>query len=144
MQPNPRLINYFVYNAKPYFQEAEEFVRLSKTYAKQDPMVLFDMYGSPLILILTVIFTKKPPSMISLLGLYRIFQVWIEYFRYKGLKTQFYEWSQIVNAVGGPYIATNDPHYHPYVIADGMQRTHTSLFTNRTRHRGCPTPGIRK
>lgn len=144
MQPNPRLINYFVYNAKPYFQEAEEFVRLSKTYAKQDPMVLFDMYGSPLILILTVILTKKPPSMISLLGLYRIFQVWIEYFRYKGLKTQFYEWSQIVNAVGGPYIATNDPVYHPYVIADAMQRTHTSLFTNRIQRRDCPTRGIRK
>jgi len=140
MQSNPRLINYFMHNAKPYFQEAEDFVRLSKTYAKQDLMVLFDMYGSPLILILTVIFTKKPPSMISLLGLYRIFKVWIEYFRYKSLRTQFYQWSGIINAVGGPYIATNDPQYHPYVIADGMQRTQTALFTNRIRRRGYPTP----
>jgi hypothetical protein len=129
-----------MHNAKPYFQEAEDFVRLSKTYAKQDLMVLFDMYGSPLILILTVIFTKKPPSMISLLGLYRIFKVWIEYFRYKSLRTQFYQWSGIINAVGGPYIATNDPQYHPYVIADGMQRTQTALFTNRIRRRGYPTP----
>jgi hypothetical protein len=144
MQSNPRLINYFMYNAKPYFQEAEDFVRLSKTYAKQDLMVLFDMYGSPLILILTVIFTKKPPSMISLLGLYRIFQVWVDYFRYNTLRAQFYQWSEIMNAVGGPYISTNDPQYHPYVIADGMQRTQTELFTNRIRHRGCPTPEIRK
>lgn len=144
MQSNPRLINYLIYNAKPYFQEADEFIRLSKTYAKQDLMILFDMYASPLILILTVILTKKPPSMISLLGLHRIFQVWIEYFRYKTLRTQFYEWSHIVNAVGGPYIATNDPQYHPYVIADGMHRTQTALFTNRIQRRGYPTPGIRK
>ena len=144
MQSNPRLINYLIYNAKPYFQEADEFIRLSKTYAKQDLMILFDMYASPLILILTVILTKKPPSMISLLGLHRIFQVWIEYFSYKTLRTQFYEWSHIVNAVGGPYIATNDPQYHPYVIADGMHRTQTALFTNRIQRRGYPTPGIRK
>jgi len=144
MQSNPRLINYFIHTAKPYFKDADEYIRLSKTYAKQDPMVLFDMYASPLILILTVIFTKKPPSMLSLLSLHRVFQVWIEYFRYKQLRAQFYQWNQIVNAVGGPYIATNDPTYHAYVIADGMHRTQTSIFTNRTRHRGCPNPEIRK
>jgi hypothetical protein len=144
MQSNPRLINYLIRNAKPYFKDADEYIRLSKTYAKQDPMILFDMYGSPLILILTVIFTKKPPSMLSLLSLHRIFQVWTEYFRYKTLKGQFYQWNQIVNAVGGPYIATNDPLYHPYVIADGMHRTQTSIFTNQNRRRGCPNPETRK
>jgi hypothetical protein len=140
MQSNPRLINYFIHNAKPYFKDADDYIRLSKTYAKQDLMILFDMYASPLILVLTVILTKKPPSMLSLLSVHRIFQVWIEYFRYKTLKSQFCQWNQIVNAVGGPYIATNDPTYHAYVIADGMQRTQTSIFTSRKKRPDCPTP----
>ena len=137
MQSNQRLINYLVHNAKPYFAEAEEFVRLSETYAKQDLTILFDMYVSPLILVLTVVFTKKPPSAISLLGVHRIFQVWAEYFRYTYLRTQFRQWSQIVNAVGGPYISTNDARYHPYVIADGMQRTQSSIF-----HQSKASPGL--
>lgn len=131
MQSSPKLINYFISNAKPYFQEAEEFIQLTKTQGKQDLVVLFDMYGSPLILILTILFTKKPPSLISILSLYRMFQVWADYFRFNTLRKQFFQWSQIVNAVGGPYIATNDPSYHAYIIADGMHRTQTSIFTNR-------------
>ena len=140
MQSNPRLINYFIHNAKQYFKDADEYIRLSKTYAKRDLMVMFDMYGSPLIIVLTVLFTQKPPSMISLLSLHRIFQVWTEYFRYKSLREQFRQWSQIVNAVGGPYIATNDPTYHAYVIADGMHRTQGAIFTSRKKRRDCPTP----
>jgi hypothetical protein len=140
MQSNPRLINYFIHNAKPYFKDAEDYIRLSKTYAKQDLMILFDMYASPLILVLTVILTKKFPGMLSLLSIHRIFQVWIDYFRYKTLRSQFCQWNQIVNAVGGPYIATNDPTYHAYVIADGMERTQTTIFTSRKKRPGCPTP----
>jgi hypothetical protein len=31
------------------------------------------------------------------------------------------EWTNIVRAVGGPFISTNDAKYHIYVYADGMQ-----------------------
>ena len=140
MQSNPRLINYFIHNSKPYFKDADDYIRLSKTYAKHDLMILFDMYVSPLILILTVVFTQKLPSMISLLSLHRIYQVWSEYFHYKSLRARLFEWKHIVDAVGGPYIATNDPRYHAYVLADGMQRTQTSIFTSRKKRRDCPTP----
>jgi hypothetical protein len=143
MQSSQRLINYFIHNAKPYFQEAEEFIALSDTYGKQYNMAMFDMYVSPLLMVLTILYTKKRPNAVSLLGLHRIIQSWIDYFRYIELRKRFHHWNQIINAVGGPYISTNDPTYHPYVIAEAMYRTQTSLFTNRKKHRDCPNPEIR-
>ena len=128
MLSTPSLIKYFIQNASEYFKDAEEFIRLRDEYANPKFAVLFDMYLSPVLLFVSMILTKKYTDIISLIGFQRTIRRWVEYFRFKELRTRFYQWNQIVNAVGGPYISTNDPVYHPYVIADGMHRTQRSIF----------------
>jgi hypothetical protein len=128
MQSSPRLIDYFIHNASDYFKDAEEFTRLRDEYANPNMGVLFDMYVSPVLILTSMILTKKYTDILSLLGFQRTIRRWIDFNRFKDLRMRFYQWSQIVNAIGGPYISTNDPTYHAYVIADGMQRTQSSIF----------------
>lgn len=128
MQSSPRLIDYFIHNASDYFKDAEEFINLKDEYANPNMGVMFDMYVSPFLLLASMILTKKYTDILSLMGFQRTIRRWIEFYRFKELRMRFYQWSQIVNAIGGPYISTNDPTYHAYVIADGMQRTQASIF----------------
>jgi hypothetical protein len=128
MQSSPRLIDYFIHNASDYFKDAEDFIKLRDEYANPSWPVLFDMYVSPLIIVGSMILTKKYTDILSLMGFHRTILRWIDFYRFKDLRVRLYQWNQIVNAIGGPFIATNDPTYHAYVIADGMQRTQASIF----------------
>ena len=79
------------------------------------------------------LYTKKLPSMLSLIGLVKAVQLWIEWYEYKNVKSRLVEWKQIVNAAGGPFIATNDNAYLSYVYADGMQRLFNNQMTLQVR-----------
>ena len=137
--PNPRLTQYLLRNAKNYFQEAEEFVVLTPTYAELSWWTMIDM-AFPFIMLAIAIVTKKFPDMFSILSVHKSIQHWVSYFRYSELRTQFSQWKAIVDAVGGPFISTNDPDYMAYVYADGMQRIHNQSFSNVARRtRRVPT-----
>ena len=133
--PNPRLTQYLLRNAKHYFQEAEEFVQLKKTFDEISWWSIFDM-AFPAIMIVMAVVTKKAPDMFSILSVHKSLQLWINYFRYSELRMQFGQWKAIVDAVGGPFISTNDPDYMAYVYADGMMRIHNSSFSNVARRTG--------
>ena len=133
--PNPRLTQYLIRNAKHYFKEAEEFIALKATYDEMSWWTIFDM-ASPLITIVIALITKKFPDLFSILGIHKSFEHWVNYFRYLELRSYFTEWKAIVDAVGGPFISTNDPTYMAYVYADGMHRIHTSTFSNVKRRAG--------
>lgn len=130
MKSNPRLINYFLFNAKKYFVEADEFIELAKTFAELSWWTLLDMWF-PVIGILHCIVAKSLPDVFFVLSVYKSIKLWVQWFRYRALKRQINEWREIVNAVGGPFISTNDPTYLPYVFADGMQRLQNSHITRR-------------
>ena len=80
-------------------------------------------------MIAIAVYTKKFPSMLSLLGIVKAVQLWIEWFKYKNIKRRVVEWKHIVDAANGPFISTNDNNYMSYVYADGMQR----LFNNQMK-----------
>ncbi len=130
MKLNPKLINYFIFNAKKYFVEADEFVELAKTFMSISWWTILDMLF-PIVGIVHCIVTKSLPDIFFILSVYKSVQLWIQLFRFYALKRQIIEWREIVNATGGPFISTNDPTYLPYVFADGMQRLQNSHITRR-------------
>jgi len=129
MKSSPRLTNYFLWNSTKFFQKAERFNILTEKFLFFSWMVWFDMVGNPLIMVSIAIYTKKLPSMLSLLGLVKAVQLWIEWYEYRNVKRHVVEWKHIVDAAGGPFISTNDTNYMSYVYADGMQR----LFNNQMK-----------
>jgi len=77
---------------------------------------------SPLITIVTSIWNLEMPSVFSMYSFYKTFNIWAEWFEYMILQHEIHEWKRLVKSIGGPFIATNDPAYHSYVYADGMER----------------------
>ena len=136
MKLNPKLINYFLFNAKKYFVEADEFVELAKTFMDISWWTILDMLF-PIVGIVHCIVTKSLPDIFFVLSVYKSVQLWIQLFRFYELKRQIIEWREIVNATGGPFISTNDPMYMSYVFADGMQRLQNLHITRRAH--GIPT-----
>jgi len=130
MKLNPKLINYFLFNAKKYFVEADEFVELAKTFVNISWWTILDMLF-PIVGIVHCIVTKSSPDIFFILSVYKSVHLWIQLFRFYALKRQINEWREIVNATGGPFISTNDPKYLPYVFSDGMQRLQNSHITRR-------------
>ena len=85
-------------------------------------------------MIAIAVYTRKLPSMLSLFGLVKAVQLWIEWYEYKNVKRHVVEWKHIVDAADGPFISTNDTDYMSYVYADGMQR----LFNNQMKRQPHP------
>lgn len=121
-----------MFHTKPYFQNAEEFIKLEKVYGTPSWFLFIDMWITPLFLIFKIILTRSVPNVLSVLSMYKCIRTWIESYTYKQLRTDFIRWKQIVDSFGGPFVATNDMKYLPYVYADGMQRIHDMIFRCRT------------
>lgn len=122
MKSNPNLTKYLLWNAKDYFKEAESFVQLTNKFLEPSIFLWFEMILQPIILIATCIYTRKLPDVLSLLGLIKTVSLWNEWVEYKNVRSNFTQWKQIVDTVGGPFISTNDNDYLAYVYADGMHR----------------------
>lgn len=132
----PEQTIYFVLYPQNYFETAEEFIRLSKLFVKEsffEKVVLWiEMIISPLISVCMSVYSKTPPSFFTMLSLQKCFQLWQDWFEFRRLAVVVREWTNIVRAVGGPFISTNDAKYHIYVYADGMQRICNSLLGRRS------------
>jgi hypothetical protein len=139
MKSSQNLINYLLFNTKNYFQNAEEFIRLERIHKNPSWMLLIDMWLTPLIFIFNIFITDSLPNVLSVMGLYKSFRAWVDYFRYQQLRTDCIRWKLIVDSFGGPFIATNNMRYLPYVYADGMQRIHNDVFKRHTSPQARPT-----
>jgi len=115
-----------------YFETAEEFVQMNKVFTKDSLleriMIWVDMIISPLITLFTALYYGEAPSVFTLMGLYKTITMWNDWIYFQILKSDIHEWMDIVRSIGGPFIATNDPTYHSYVYADGMQRIYNCWF----------------
>lgn len=124
----PQILSSFILNKPTYFEDAEELVELNKVFVKETLfdriMLWFDMVISPLITLISAVYYGEAPSVLSVLGLYKTISMWNDWIYYQILKSEVHEWTGIVKSIGGPFISTNDPVYHTYVYADGMQRLH--------------------
>ncbi len=60
-------------------------------------------------------------------SLMKTYQLWIDWLRFRELREKVDNWKMKVKSVGGPWISTNDPDYHVFVYADGMERIKYAL-----------------
>jgi len=115
-----------------YFETAEEFVQMNKVFTKDNLldriMLWVDMIISPLITLFAALYYQEAPSIFTMMGLYKTISMWNDWVYFQMLKSEIHEWTDIVRSIGGPFIATNDPEYHAYVYADGMQRIYNCSF----------------
>lgn len=120
-----------ILNIKPYFELAEEYVELQKKFLTENTFqwvsLTIEMILQPLFILGKIIYSNTF-SMFDVIGIHKTISLWLNWFKYKQLNTEIREWTRIVRSIGGPFISTNDPTYHMYVYADGMQRIHDKLF----------------
>lgn len=113
-----------------YFKLAEEFIQLQKKFVTQDTLSTISLWVDMVIYpIYTVISWFWSFSFMSILSIYRSYELWIEWFRVQELKQKIREWTTLVRSVGGPWISSNDAEYHIYVYADAMERIWMSKHT---------------
>jgi hypothetical protein len=126
-------VEFLLLNGSDYFSLADEFVTLQKIFVKEhvyDQIGLwFDMIVSPILTILHSLWKQVTPSIFTVLSFQKCVTLWKQWFRFQDLKKQIHEWMNIVRAIGGPFISSNDPEYHVFVYADAMQRLHRGLTT---------------
>ena len=124
----PQILAKIILSNKDHFETAEEFIEMNKVFVKDtliDQLMLWvDMVISPLITLVSAVYYGEAPSIVSIMGLYKTVSMWNDWIYFQILKAEVHEWTSIVKSIGGPFIATNDPSYHSYVYADGMQRLH--------------------
>lgn len=116
---------YFLENSTDFFKDAEEYIGLRKKFSGF--MIWIDMIVAPLVTIITFL-VYGSYDFLSLLSFAKSAMVFREWLRYRQLSRAIFEWKAITGRAGGPFIATNDPEYHVYIYADGMQRLHNSIF----------------
>lgn len=127
----PTHVQFLLLNGPDYFSLADEYVTLQKIFVKDDVYetvsLWFDMIISPILTILHSIWKQAYPSFLTLMSFQKCVNLWKQWFRFQDLKKQVREWMNIVRSIGGPFISSNDPEYHMFVYADGMQRLHHAL-----------------
>lgn len=132
----PEQTVHFVLYPQNYFEIAEEFIRLQTIFIKETFFekikLWFEMIISPIITVCISLYSGQSPSFFTMIGFQKCFQLWQEWFEFRRLASIVREWTNIVRTIGGPFISTNDPKYHIYVYADGMQRIHNSLLKRRS------------
>ena len=115
-----------------YFEVAEEYVSLQNIFLKEswlDNLSLWiDMVIYPIFSFVSIFMYSQTPTMFTMLSLHKTITIWSNWFRFKTLTYEIREWMNTVRSIGGPFISVNDPTYHVFVYADGMQRIWNSLF----------------
>jgi hypothetical protein len=132
----PEQTIHFVLYSQNYFEIAEQFVRLSNLFVKESFFekcsLWVEMVISPMISLCMSLYSRTPPNFLTMITIQKCFRLWQDWFEFRRLVLVVREWTNIVRAVGGPFISTNDGKYHVYVYADGMQRIRDSLLGRRS------------
>jgi hypothetical protein len=117
---------------EPYFELAEEYLELSEKFYTKTLLdtfgLLMDMVLYPLYILYQVCMMDFSPMYV--LALVKTYQLWIDWLRLRILQEKVDKWTETVQNVGGPWISVNNPSYHVYVYADGMERI---LLSHSTR-----------
>ena len=108
---------------KPYFSLVREYLELEKKFSRSwidlIPLII-EMILYPLYILYQLFQGEFSPF--SMLSLAKMYESWIDYFRFCELDEEINSWKSIVKKLDGPWISTNDSQYHLYVYADAMQR----------------------
>jgi hypothetical protein len=125
------LIKYELLNPVDYFAIADKFVTLQKKFVVStlfEKIILWvDMIIYPIFLL-----WWNPLSVMTGFAIYKALRVWIEWYSFRNYAGLIRQWVDIVRSYGGPFISTNDPNYHVFVYADGMQRLSGLLLAEKS------------
>jgi len=115
-----------------YFEKADKHVELSRVFLKdhwwESLSTWIDMIVYPLLSLLYFLYFQEQPTIFTMMSFYKAFTLWSQWFEFQELNQDIREWTKIVRSIGGPFISTNDPTYHVFVYADGMERVRHSFF----------------
>jgi len=107
-----------------FFKIADEYVELKEKFICEGMMELayqwFDMVFYPIYIVIRLCMLDFSPM--YALSLMKTYQLWIDWFRLRELEAKVESWKEIVRSVGGPWISCNNPDFHSFVYADGMER----------------------
>ena len=119
-------------NENNYFELAEEYVELQQVFLNDgwvgNITLWIDMIVYPIVSFISIFVYHQTPTIFSMISLHKTITLWTQWFTFKTLTYEIREWTNIVRSIGGPFISSNDPTYHIFVYADGMQRVWDSLF----------------
>jgi hypothetical protein len=117
-----------------YFELADEYVHLKDQFILEDPIEIIyswiDMVFYPVYIVIQLCMLEF--SAMYIITLSKTYQLWINWFRLQELENRLTFWKHTVRSVGGPWISTNNPDYHVFVYADGMQRIKDSQALPRS------------
>lgn len=115
------LVKNELLNQSDYFAIADKFVTFQKKFVVStlfENIVLWvDMIIYPVFLL-----WWNPLSIMTGFAIYKALKLWIEWYSFRFYARLIKNWVYLVRSCGGPFISTNDPSYHVFVYADGMQR----------------------
>lgn len=107
-----------------YFIIADEYVILKDKFFYEDTIAIlyswFDMILYPIYIVFRLCMLDLSPT--YLFTLIKTYQVWSDWLRLQELEKKVETWKTTVRSVGGPWISCNNPDYHVFVYADGMER----------------------
>jgi hypothetical protein len=113
------------------FVSAERYIQLRKVCAPDswaDTVTLFnDMILMPLITLFLLFIGLGDPIVLFTTAV-KTYQVWRDFCEYTDLRFQVQRMFFVCQAVGGPFIVTNDQTYMPYVFADAVVRKNQGLL----------------
>lgn len=129
---NEEIVNYLILNkSKSFFATAEEYVGLQKKFLKEsllEKILLWvDLLLSPLLTLYQCISSGEMPSVFTAMSIQKTFSLWFDYIKFKYMASEMHEWTKMVRSVHRYFISCNDPTYHIFVYADGMERLRLSL-----------------
>jgi len=107
-----------------FFQLADEYIHLKEKFQTEGILELLhlwtDMVFYPLYIVIQLCMLEC--STMYIFSLMKAYQMWVDWFRLQELELQVQSWKDMVRSMGGPWISANDPVYHTFVYADGMER----------------------
>ena len=112
------------------FKTAERYIQLRKICVPiswaEFITRMNDMILMPIIMLFLVFIRVADPLTVAMNGL-KAFQSWKEYTEYTSLRFDVQRMMVHCQAVGGPFIVTNNSKYMPYVFADAVVRTQCGM-----------------
>jgi len=105
-----------------YFEKADKYVELSRVFLKESWLEKLSLWIDMVIHPIYLLYIFEKPTIMFMFSLYKCINIWLDWFEFQMLNADLREWVNIVRFIDGPFISTNDPTYHVFVYADGMER----------------------
>jgi len=124
---------------EPYFALADEYVELKAKFVCEDTIETIYLWVDMLLypIYITVRLCMQDFSVTYIFALTKTYQLWFDWFRLQDLEAKFEYWKLIVRSIGGPWISSNNPDFHVFVYAEGMERIRLARSFQKTEKR-CP------